>query len=429
MVQGFNNLSAYQQMLADTAPKPTEYAAADKIARALSGGKDYMPRTIMQKKPTVTPGFSPVKGVGGLAGASLMLLPEWHNLTKNLWKGMNLDTMDPVVRDEYLRGYQKTMKMFGKDVEGELQNKYPGYQFKKDKRQNPVPTNMPALAKGLNSIAELIASSKGTPNNQTVPTATPQQNQAKSTGSTGGGGGVITGMAAPTLEGQLQELLSGAPKAKEGASGESSDKNIQAINDYISKLQEVNQPYTEALNNYINNYNDLVRGNFNAQRYFTAMAGLSGNQGYNKLAEALNPLNNEANRINAMKMVRDAEAGNVNAINEMMGNLAMAEELGLPPEAAFASKDLLTAMSMQDREKTKLEIALANNLVKKYGIDKNYARAIAQQQLRNQGSLAVANTYMSGGGGGQPGRGLTQQGTAQPSNSAEGALFKQVVGR
>ena len=427
MVQGFNNLSAYQQMLADTAPKPTEYAAADKIARALSGGKDYMPRTIMQKQPTVTPGFSPIKGVGGVIGAGAMLLPEWNRFTKNIWRGMNLNTMDPMVRDEYLRGYQKTMKMFGKDVEGELQSKYPGYQFAKDKKQRVSSASMPWIAGGINNIAEWIANDKGAPDGQSTPdpTSKPKQDSTKGSGRASGGG--LTGMAAPTLEGQLQELLSGAPKAKEGASGESSDKNIQAINDYISKLQEVNQPYTEALNNYINNYNDLVRGNFNAQRYFTAMAGLSGNQGYNKLAEALNPLNNEANRINAMKMVRDAEAGNVNAINEMMGNLAMAEELGLPPEAAFANKNLLTAMSMQDREKTKLEIALANNLVKKYGIDKNYARAIAQQQLRNQGSLAVANTYMSGGG--QPGRGLTQQGTAQPSNSAEGALFKQVVGR
>jgi len=224
----------------------------------------------------------------------------------------------------------------------------------------------------------------------------------------------ITGMAAPTVEDQVKEMLSATPKSN-GGSGEQTDaEKLQAINDYVARLQEVNRPYTEALNNYISNYNDLAKGNFNAQRYFTAMAGLAKNPGYVKLADALNPLNNEANRINAMKMVRDAEAGNVNAINEMMGNLAMAEELGLPPEAAFANKNLLTAMSMQNRDNTKLEIALANNLMKKYGIDKNYARAIAQQQLRNQGSLAVANTYMSGGGGGAA-PGLNARGGAQTS--------------
>lgn len=396
----------------------------------------YNQLNLFQKNlPTINPGFNPIKGVGGLIGAGAMVLPEWGRFTNNIWKGMNLNTMDPVVRDEYLRGYQKTMKMFGKDVEGELQSKYPGYQFAKDKKQRVSSASMPWLAGGMNNIAEWIANGKSAPDSQPTPDPTSKTNQGSTKGSgAGSGGGVVTGMAAgaPTLEQQLQELLSGAPKAKEGASGEDSDKNIQAINDYISKLQEINQPYTQALNNYINNYNDLVKGNFNAQRYFTAMAGLSGNQGYNKLAEALNPLNNEANRINAMKMVRDAEAGNVNAINEMMGNLAMAEERGLPPEAAFANKNFLTAMSMLNRDNTKLEIALANNLVKKYGIDKNYARAIAQQQLRNQGSLAVANTYMSGGGGGgQPGRGLTQQGTAQPTQSydALGADFKRVTGK
>ena len=409
MAQGFNNLTGYQQMLVDTAPKPTEYAVADKIARALNGGNDYMPKTIMQKQPTVNPGFNPIKGVGGLAGASMMLLPEWNNFTRNLWRNMNLNTMDPAERDRMLKGYQQTMALFGKDKEGELAKKYPGYQYNGNNTE--APSNMPVVAK---AVYNLLSGNKEKSTSQSAPIPTSRQNQGSAKGSGLAGSGAPTGMAAPTVEDQLREMLSVAPKSN-GGSGEQTDaERLQAINDYIEKLQGVNKPYAEALNNYINNYNDLVKGNFNAQRYFTAMAGLAKNPGYIKLADTLNPLNNEANRINAMKMVRDAEAGNVNAINEMLGNLAMAEELGLPPEAAFANKNLLTAMSMQNRDNTKLEIALANNLVKKYGIDKNYARAIAQQQLRNQGSLAVANTYMGGGAGGVA-PGLNAQGGAQTS--------------
>ena len=428
MTQGYNNLTAYQQMLADTAPKPAEYAVADKLARALNGGKDYTPRTIMQKQPTVNPGFSPIKGVGGLAGASMMLLPEWNSFTRNLWRNMNLNTMDPAERDRMLKGYQQTMALFGKDKEGELAKKYPGYQYNSNNTE--APSNMPVVAK---AVYNLLSGNKekATPQGTLIPT--PQQNQSLTKSSSIAGGGAPTGMAAPTIEEQLMAM---APSAKGGSTTtETSPENLQAINDYISKLQEINKPYTEALTNYVNNYNDLVRGNFNAQRYFTAMAGLAKNPGYVKLADALNPLNNEANRINAMKMARDAEAGNVNAINEMMGNLAVATgELGLPPEAAFANKNLLTAMSMQNRDNTKLEIAIANNLVKKYGIDKNYARALAQQQLKNQGSLGVALTYVNGGGGVAPG--LNAQGGAQTSykspinnqQSQEATLFQQVTG-
>lgn len=407
MVQGFNNLSAYQQMLNDTTPKTAEYFA-DKIARSFTGGKDYMPKTVVKTGAPVTPGFSPIKGVGGLAGASLMLLPEWHRLTKNLWNNMNLNTMDPATRDEYLKGYQKTMNMFGKDVSKDIAK----YQTNGQSKQDFL---MPGVAEAVNAVMDAIASTKkqSAGNNKPIGSSTNAVGQPQRAGGGIAGGGGVTGGAAPTLEEQLMAM---APSAKSSNTAtETSPENLQAVNDYISKLQEVNRPYTEALNNYINRYNDLARDNFNAQRYFTALSGWTGNQGYNKLAEALNPLNNEANRINAMKMVRDAEAGNVNAINEMMGNLAMAEELGLPPEAAFANKNLLTAMSMQNRDNTKLEIAMANNLVKKYGIDKNYARAIAQQQLRNQGSLAVANTYMSGGGGVAPG--LNQGGTARSYTS------------
>lgn len=400
MAQGFNNLTGYQQTLFDTAPKPT-----------------------------VAPGFSPIKGVGGLAGASMMLLPEWNNFTKNLWRNMNLNTMDPAERDRMLKGYQQTMALFGKDKEGELAKKYPGYQYNSNNTE--APSNMPVVAK---AVYNLLSGNKrkDTPqilSNNTQPSKQSTQQTANQLA------GQVTGQAAPTVENQLREMLSVAPKSN-GGSGERTDADkLQAINDYVARLQEVNKPYTEALNNYINNYNDLAKGNFNAQRYFTAMAGLAKNPGYIKLADTLNPLNNEANRINAMKMVRDAEAGNVNAINEMLGNLAMAEELGLPPEAAFANKNLLTAMSMQNRDNTKLEIALANNLIKKYGIDKNYARALAQQALRNQGSLAVANTYMSGGAGGVA-PGLNAQGGVQTSykspinnqQSQEATLFQQVTG-
>lgn len=211
--------------------------------------------------------------------------------------------------------------------------------------------------------------------------------------------------------------------------------NVDAINDYVSKLQNVNQPYIDALQKFSSNYDDLVRRNFNAQRYFTAMAGLSGNQGYTRLADALNPINNEINKLNTLKTLRDAQAGDINAINEVMGNLAMAQEMGLPPEAAFANKNLLTMMAAKEREANRYQIALENNLMKKYGIDRNYARALTVQAMRGQNALDVANIYTGAyTGGAAPG--LNRQGGVQTTyrplankqQSQEASLFQQVTG-
>lgn len=213
-------------------------------------------------------------------------------------------------------------------------------------------------------------------------------------------------------------------KPLEGGISQEQQVTPQLVDDYINRIKEANKPYTQLVQDYANNYNDLVNRNFNAQRYFTAMAGLTGNQGYTKLADALNPINNEANRINAMKLARDAELSNINAINEAMGNLALAQEMGLPSEAAFANKNLLTMMAAKEREANRYQIALENNLMKKYGIDRNYARALAVQAMRGQVARDVANINAAAYG---TAPGLNRQGTAQQGN--EQALFQQVLGK
>lgn len=242
----------------------------------------------------------------------------------------------------------------------------------------------------------------------------------------------------PTTQQQalaLAQQLGANPPGVQQTEGEEQQSNLNAINDYVSKLQNVNQPYIDALQKLSSNYDDLVRRNFNAQRYFTAMAGLSGNQGYTRLADALNPINNEINKLNTLKALRDAQAGDINAINEVMGNLAMAQEMGLPPEAAFANKNLLTMMAAKEREANRYQIALENNLMKKYGIDRNYARALTVQAMRGQNALDVANIYTGAyTGGAAPG--LNRQGGVQTpyrplankQQSQEATLFQQVTG-
>lgn len=192
--------------------------------------------------------------------------------------------------------------------------------------------------------------------------------------------------------------------------------NLQAINDYIQQLKDINQPYVEALQNYYNKYPNMLDQAQRAARFWQGVSSLTGNNNWAKMANYYNPITNEANKINTIKTLQDAQASNVNAINEIIGNLAMAQEMGLSPEAAFANKNLLTMMAAKDRENNKYRIALENNLMKKYGIDRNYAKALAVQAMRGQNALDVANIYM--GGGVAPG--LNMQGT--PANNQDVGL-------
>jgi hypothetical protein len=223
----------------------------------------------------------------------------------------------------------------------------------------------------------------------------------------------------PTTQAQalaLAQQLGSNPPITNQQDVDTQQANINAINDYISRLQEINRPYIDALQNYSDKYNDLVKNNFNTQRYFTAMAGLTGNNNYARLADSINPLVVEGNKIDLQKKIQDAQAGDLSAINEIMGNLAMAQEMGLPPEAAFANKNLLTMMAARDREANKYQIALENNLMKKYGIDRNYARALTVQAMRGQNAFDVAGIYTGAyGNSGGVAPGLDQKGNALKS--------------
>lgn len=173
--------------------------------------------------------------------------------------------------------------------------------------------------------------------------------------------------------------------------------NTQAINDYIQQLKDINQPYVDALKNYVDNYNNMLDQRQRNARLWQGVASLTGNPAWAKMGEQYNTLSNEANRVNAIKQLQDAQAGDINAINEVMGNMALAKEMDLPYEAAFANKNLLTALTANRRMLTDWEKAQLAAELKRYGIDVGYKKAIDVQGMRGQNALDVANTYMGGG--------------------------------
>ena len=413
--QGFQLGEAGNMKTGKTVPKviPSTQPTMQQAQQLLTGGKVPLLTTSGKPLPDITlgkgipvnqwagggyqwakPGLiknavQPIKGLGGPVSLGMLLAPLWYG------KDKKYGTTGPgrlVLENTIFKKNQITPEMIkGKEATEEWLRKKFGLQGKSN--NNVANTNMPPSESLEFSEIDIPEGNISIPTNSSnsKPVSTHTPNNAI-----------------------LPEELTEAP--------ESNQFNIQAINDYIQQLKDINQPYSDALQNYINNYDDLYKRNYNAQRYWAAMSGLAKNPNYRNVAEAYNPLVQEANRLNAIKQLQQQQASDINAINEIMGNLAVAKEIGLEPEAAFANKNLLTALSMKDREENKLRIALENNLVKKYGIDKNYAKALAQQALRNQGALNVAltNAAAFGGLGGyqpitnmQPAPGLTPQGTAQ----------------
>ena len=126
-------------------------------------------------------------------------------------------------------------------------------------------------------------------------------------------------------------------------------QSIGSMVDYQRQLLEKNRPYIEGLENYYKNYQTNLNEANRIKRYFTGLAGWSGNDKWAELANDYNPLNIEANKLNLIKQLQEARTGNLDEINRIIGNIAIARDLGLPDEAALASKELLNARAAQQK--------------------------------------------------------------------------------
>lgn len=174
--------------------------------------------------------------------------------------------------------------------------------------------------------------------------------------------------------------------------GNSSEpQSISSMVDYQKQLLEKNRPYIEGLENYYKNYQTNLDEANRIKRYFTGLAGWSGNDKWAELANDYNPLNIEANKLALVKQLQEANTGNLDEINRIIGNIAIARDLGLPDEAALASKELLNARAAQQKN-----LLGYNARVYDTNVDNATRMAIKQgdwdtafklQEMKNQGNL------------------------------------------
>lgn len=337
--------------------------------------------------------FQPIKGLGGIGGTGLMLSDAAKEAADWAWRQGNLNTMVPSQRNAILRAAGR---------ENEIAN----YTRQNDTLDD-LP--MPALSKlvanltqrGVDKLINYSQKQRTNSNDSKVNDLISDYNKSKAN-KNNTGTGVGSSQSAINIARQLaNEIVNQPQEFQQQQTG-----NLQAINDYISQLKDINQPYIEVLQNYVDRYNQMYNQSQLANRRLRDLSVITGDPTWYQSAKDYNQLNQEANRIAAIKQLQDAQAGDVNAINEVMGNIAIAQEMGLPYESAFANKNLLTAMTMRDKNLTNREIAELNNAAKLQIALQNAQNRLAVQNLRNQGSLGVANVYM---GGVAPG--LNAQGT------------------
>ena len=185
--------------------------------------------------------------------------------------------------------------------------------------------------------------------------------------------------------------------------------NLQDVLALYQAQLGANQPYLEALQNYLNNYDDIMNQSRRQQRYWAGAAGFTGNDAYRDLAKSYSPEQVEANRVQLIKALSEAKQGNIGELNKLVGNAKTAMSMGLPAEAGLASKDMLNALVNLQRSRDLLEgkryTADVGYEGKRYGADANlygrqYASDLAlqgrmyQATLDNQIRIAIAQGRM-----------------------------------
>lgn len=161
------------------------------------------------------------------------------------------------------------------------------------------------------------------------------------------------------------------------------------LNSYQQQQSEL-QPYREALQNYLNNYDALIKKNYNTQRYLTALSGLTKNAGYRDIGKDINPINTEAQKLQLMRQIAEEKMKQTAGEDELLGNAYIAQQAGMSPYVALGSKDVFKAIS---------PIMSSMNALrgKMYSADRSIDRAkllndakIKIAQMNNARAMAVA---------------------------------------
>jgi len=121
--------------------------------------------------------------------------------------------------------------------------------------------------------------------------------------------------------------------------------NLQALLDLYKQQVDLTTPYRQGLRDYIDNYKALQRQGQLQDLKSAGWAGWTGNNAFTNMIGRYNPADIEAKKLDLINTLAQSQRADLQGANELVGNVALAEQAGLPSEAAFANKTLLNTAS------------------------------------------------------------------------------------
>lgn len=402
MVNNFNNLSGYQEMLRRTAPvSKTAEDYAERIAKALSGQKRI---TASQKDianiaskalPKTSGALGWVPYVGDVADIGLGLYNITHGhpligagqigiggvglasggLGGKVIKGVAKKPLEALLRKTIANPYKtRTLPSIAlQSLVGDSSEQ--PVASTEEQKSNSVPPQFSLL-----SDEELGINANNLPPIEDIAKIA-QAYQIKPT--------AVVGQQ-PVIQ------MAPVPQVQPPVANSPIDNYNPA---YANELrEEYNRAY-----DIINRRRALDRMMYNLDRqgsrqidrfdreYYANIAKARGNDALAKIPDGIGSEQALAlDRYNVRLANQEDRMGQFNAVNTLIGNMAVAKELGMDPAVAMADKDIQKVLTAYQQAGSKENVANINAMAKMYGSDMGYNAKVFDSMLDNETARAIA---------------------------------------
>jgi hypothetical protein len=405
MVNNFNNLSGYQEMLRRTAPiSQTAEDYAERIAKALSGNKrtitaskEDMAKIASKALPKTSGALGWVPYVGDVADIGLGLYNMTHGhpligagqigiggvglatggLGGKVIKGVTKKPLEALLRKTITHPYlTRTLPSIG--LQGATTVKWNGNTKKKDDKVDEVPSDVPQYS--LLSDDELGINANNLPPIEDIAKIA-QAYQVKPT----------------TVIGQQPAIqMAPVPQAQPSIVND-------AVNNYNPEYaNELREEYNRTYD-IINRRRALDRMIYNLDKqksrqmdrfdreYYANIAKARGNDALAKIPDGIGSEQAMAlDRYNTRVANQEDRMGQFNAVNTLIGNMAVAKQLGMDPAVAMADKDIQKVLTAYQQAGSKENVANINAMARMYGSDMGYNAKVFDSMLDNETARAIA---------------------------------------
>jgi hypothetical protein len=127
------------------------------------------------------------------------------------------------------------------------------------------------------------------------------------------------------------------------------------------------------------------------REYYANIAKARGNDALAKIPDGIGSEQAMAlDRYNTRVANQEDRMGQFNAVNTLIGNMAVAKQLGMDPAVAMADKDIQKVLTAYQQAGSKENVANINAMARMYGSDMGYNAKVFDSMLDNETARAIA---------------------------------------